>query len=481
MFTGRQPETKAMMKWIMENNFVLSANLHGGSVVASYPYDDAKVHKGQGVYSASPDDAIFKHLATTYASKHPVMKLGNSCGDNFKDGITNGAFWYDVPGGMQDFNYLNSNCFEITLELSCCKYPMASTLKTEWSNNRESLLSYLEQVHIGVKGFVTDSAGEALKNAIISVDGLNHDVKTSLFGDYWRLLLPGSYNVSAQVDGYITETKLVEVADHGAISVNFTLKRNIVEEITTHAPNISFQAIGLDPELEKIVADASLLTIADKQEQLFVNIIEPTQLQYHSNVEIGEVFKKISKECSDIASMYEVGRSVSGNSLYAIIISDNPLIHEIGEPEVKLIANMHGDETVGRELMIKLAEYFCENYKKNNFIRRLVDNTRIHIMPSMNPDGFESGPVRTNKHGNDLNRNFPSRFGNDQALEPETNAIIEWSKKYPFVMSANFHGGSVVVNYPNDDNSLKKEEFSPSPDEETFRMISKAYSMVSKQ
>jgi len=47
---------------------------------------------------------------------------------------------------MQDFNYVNSNCFEITLELSCCKYPNTSKLEEEWNNNKEALLSYMEMV-----------------------------------------------------------------------------------------------------------------------------------------------------------------------------------------------------------------------------------------------------------------------------------------------------------------------------------------------
>merc|ERR1719510_1102453 len=104
----------------------------------------------------SEDNAVFEDLAKTYASHHEYMYQGSGlCGqDNFPNGITNGAEWYVVEGGMQDFNYLFSNCFEITVELSCCKYPEASNLEIQWRKNIKSLIKFIQGVHIGVKGIV---------------------------------------------------------------------------------------------------------------------------------------------------------------------------------------------------------------------------------------------------------------------------------------------------------------------------------------
>lgn len=175
----------------------------------------------------SPDDQVFKKLALTYARSNPVMTKGDACQqDSFTNGITNGAFWYEVRGGMQDFNYVHSNCFEVTFELSCCKYPPANQLPREWNNNKESLLRFMEASHWGVKGLVTTPEGRPVLDADVVVEGLGHNVTTSNRGEYWRLLVPGRYRMYANSYGYQpSEVVEVEVKPNETALQNFVLQR----------------------------------------------------------------------------------------------------------------------------------------------------------------------------------------------------------------------------------------------------------------
>jgi carboxypeptidase D len=227
-FSGRQtgavqPETLAVMNFVNSHHFVLSANFHGGAVVANYPYDGNQAYQS-GVIEASPDDAMFQKMALTYSLNHKIMYKSNE----FHNGITNGAEWYVLYGGMQDWNYESNSCMEITIELSDWKYPPADKLPSYWEENHESLLAFIELVHTGMKGTVKDAAGNPLA-AVIEVEGINHPYKTiPLSGTYYRLLAPGTYTVTASSAGYKKASKQVTISakqrPYEAVIVDFVLE-----------------------------------------------------------------------------------------------------------------------------------------------------------------------------------------------------------------------------------------------------------------
>lgn len=196
----RQPETLSMMEWSV-SPFVLSANLHDGAVLVTYPFDH---YRGEGNREPhlTPDNDIFHHLAETYASNHVTMVNGTKCYRRAKNGFANGAQWHSqntggaFQGSLKDFSYLFTSNLELSLELTCCKYPTSFFLLREWENNKKSLLTYMEQVQMGIKGLVSLEGNRPQSGADIIIwnpDGKRRakNVATSDNGEFWKILLPG--------------------------------------------------------------------------------------------------------------------------------------------------------------------------------------------------------------------------------------------------------------------------------------------------
>ncbi|KAJ3604939.1 hypothetical protein NHX12_026990 [Muraenolepis orangiensis] len=256
-------ETKAIMSWMERSPFVLGANLQGGEKMVAYPFDMQRPPKSEygfqgsrrgqapeveremneetwariqrqneGALRETADDTMFRWLAMAYAHSHLTMTesyRGSCHADDITggQGIVNRASWKPVVGSMNDFSYLHTNCFELSIFLGCDKFPHESELAREWENNREALLSFIEQVHRGIKGLVRDMEGNPLANATVSVEGIKHDIKTAAAGDYWRLLNPGEYRVTARADGHSPQTRLCMVGyETGATSCGFNLVKS---------------------------------------------------------------------------------------------------------------------------------------------------------------------------------------------------------------------------------------------------------------
>ncbi|KAI2582202.1 carboxypeptidase D, partial [Homo sapiens] len=169
-------------------------------------------------------------------------------------------------------------------------------------------------VHQGVRGFVLDATdGRGILNATISVAEINHPVTTYKTGDYWRLLVPGTYKITASARGYNPVTKNVTVKSEGAIQVNFTLVRS-----STDSNNESKKGKGAssstndasDPttkEFETLIKD---LSAENGLESLMLRSSSNLALalyRYHSYKDLSEFLRGLVMNYPHITNLTNLG------------------------------------------------------------------------------------------------------------------------------------------------------------------------------
>jgi hypothetical protein len=183
-----------------------------------------------------------------------------------------------------------------------------------------------------------------------------------------------------------------------------------------------------------------------------------------------------------ICQLIDAGNSVQGRSILIAKISDNVLVRE-DEPQFLYTSTIHGDETTGYVLMLRLIDSLLTSYGSNTRITNLIDNTEIWINPNANPDGTYYGgnntvygATRYNANGYDLNRNFPDPVnGVHPDQQQETSVFRTLAENNNFVLCANFHGGTEVVNYPFDTWTNGYPDYVSHADENWYQFISHLY------
>lgn len=213
---GREPETQVMMQFGAQHRFVLGANYHGGAQVMNYPWDGWTSSEVR-----PPDEAEFIAFCTGYAQRNDDI-----WNDPDPARIIQGADWYRVYGGLQDWSYYWHSEQHVTIEVSSVKAPPYSQMNTFWDHNRDSMIWWLGRALVGARGLVTDAqTGQPVdaKVWVVREDDIPALTDPSV-GDYHRLLMPGTYTLRAEAFCYQPQTVQVVVADGAATVHNFALQ-----------------------------------------------------------------------------------------------------------------------------------------------------------------------------------------------------------------------------------------------------------------
>lgn len=135
-----QPENLAMMEYVGEHNFLLSANLHGGAEVMNYPWDSFSSDERPVVCADWWQDVCHRFVDT--CRRYNLSAFSDVC----SDGYIAGGDWYVIRNGRQDYmNYYGIR--ELTMEVSSVKMLPTSQLEYYWSFQRSSLINYIKEIY----------------------------------------------------------------------------------------------------------------------------------------------------------------------------------------------------------------------------------------------------------------------------------------------------------------------------------------------
>lgn len=196
--------------------------------------------------------------------------------------------------------------------------------------------------------------------------------------------------------------------------------------------------------------------------------VYPLDSKYVKSEELNAKLDKIVQIKPELAEKRIIGFSSAENlPVYALQLGNKN-----AEKAILVIGQHHGEEVIGVNISLALAEKLLNNYSQEDKQSHLLENYQVWIIPTLNPEGFRivsSGILRTKRKNNrdtnnnhkldlrtdgvDLNRNYPIFWdmdseteinspyykGSEPASESEIQAIIALAQQQNFALAIFLH------------------------------------------
>jgi hypothetical protein len=124
--------------------------------------------------------------------------------------------------------------------------------------------------------------------------------------------------------------------------------------------------------------------------------------RYHTYDQLTAALRGLAKAHPERAKLVEVAKSREGRSVWALEIA-NPSGTPVAErPALLIAANLEGDQVIGSQVALYVAEALLTGYASDADVRQRLDHHAFYVLPRVNPDGAELmfAPLKTGRKTN---------------------------------------------------------------------------------
>ncbi|KAF4028298.1 Zinc carboxypeptidase [Phytophthora infestans] len=196
-------------------------------------------------------------------------------------------------------------------------------------------------------------------------------------------------------------------------------------------------------------APATTTTYEERSYGEIVNYLLELETKYQDYAEVFSVQDKY-----DLPTYKEVNCTRNHKTVpceqYVIKITEEATLPDPERPELIFSGAVHGNERVGPQVVVALAELLLSHASRadgNPWLKHLVKTRTVVIVPTANAYGYDHNVRR--ELNVDPNRDFPYNLGNDEECMVTTaaRALNELWRDHLFQLGITFHAGTECITY----------------------------------